>query len=290
MRLLTTAATLALFTLLLAPQLHAKCVKGNCYSGYGVRKSINATYDGSWRNSRFHGYGIYSFNKGDVYKGSFRNGRFHGKGTLTKKDGARLSGTWRNGQYNFSNSSSYSSGNKKSTPEVSYYRLATQYMYGLAFGTVLFNTGFGIGETITTARHKSSDYYDFSLPMTVGVITLNFGAAFGSWWIGNSRSIQGSYWYTLLGSVAGTIAGYALSTIIAPGYYSTFIIFSAPIGATVGHYLSREQVGNRSSRALLNINSDTVSFGAPQLFIRQQKTAANSYENIYSLLLCRATF
>jgi hypothetical protein len=39
-------------------------------------------YKGEWENGNFNGFGIYTFQNGDVYQGSFFNGRFHGLGTL----------------------------------------------------------------------------------------------------------------------------------------------------------------------------------------------------------------
>lgn len=40
-------------------------------------------YEGEWENGNFNGFGIYTFQNGDIYNGSFFNGKFHGAGTLT---------------------------------------------------------------------------------------------------------------------------------------------------------------------------------------------------------------
>ncbi|NBV71953.1 MAG: hypothetical protein EBR60_07925 [Burkholderiaceae bacterium] len=68
------------------------------------------TYEGTLKDNKYHGKGIYKFSTGSVYEGDFRNGKFHGDATYKFSDGriyigkflkGKKSGigkfTWRNG-------------------------------------------------------------------------------------------------------------------------------------------------------------------------------------------------
>ena len=45
------------------------------------------TYEGTLKNNKYHGKGVYKFSDGTVYEGDFRNGKFHGDGSYKFSDG-----------------------------------------------------------------------------------------------------------------------------------------------------------------------------------------------------------
>ena len=57
------------------------------------------------------------------------------------------------------------------------------------------------------------DTYDTSLPFFLGSVTMTFGASFGVWFIGNSRSVKVSYLKILLGTAIGTGLVWATSAV-----------------------------------------------------------------------------
>jgi hypothetical protein len=66
----------------------------NCV-GSAVTPSGN--YEGQWRNSRFNGFGVYTWRDGSNYIGEFRDGAFQGRGIKYHTDGrVDKSGTWEN--------------------------------------------------------------------------------------------------------------------------------------------------------------------------------------------------
>jgi hypothetical protein len=78
------------------------CLSGSCENGQGKAKfDRGSTYEGEWKNGNMNGWGIYTFEKGNMgqkYKGEFKNGQFEGEGTFWAVDGSRFEGTWVNGQ------------------------------------------------------------------------------------------------------------------------------------------------------------------------------------------------
>ena len=68
-------------------------------SGYG------GTYQGSWKEGKFHGKGVATFGKKtrwakERYEGSFKDGKRHGKGTYIYKDGSKYVGEFSDGKWN----------------------------------------------------------------------------------------------------------------------------------------------------------------------------------------------
>ena len=103
-----------------------ECI-GNCENGKGklIMNSINAEYDGEWKNGKFHGKGSLIFKegsenagykfegefrngskfygtditpKGNKYVGPFKNGRAHGQGNFTSADGTVAVGEFKKGK------------------------------------------------------------------------------------------------------------------------------------------------------------------------------------------------
>ena len=102
---------------LLAPA-QTKCIKGDCFNGYGeaILKS-GAKYVGNFKNGRFDGKGILYFaegheyrghwvdqkregegrllfNNGDDYRGQFKQNKMHGNGIMQYQNGSRYEGQW----------------------------------------------------------------------------------------------------------------------------------------------------------------------------------------------------
>jgi hypothetical protein len=69
--------------------------KGVTKDGEAVRL---ATYEGSWKNGRITGNGVYRWSDGSVYEGSFLDGRLHGVGRLSWPEGSVYDGMWVQGE------------------------------------------------------------------------------------------------------------------------------------------------------------------------------------------------
>lgn len=56
------------------------------------------TYDGTVKDNKYHGKGIYKFSSGSVYEGDFRNGKFHGDASYKFSDGRMYIGEYVKGK------------------------------------------------------------------------------------------------------------------------------------------------------------------------------------------------
>jgi hypothetical protein len=43
-------------------------------------------FEGYWKDSVYHGMGVYEYANGDVYEGEFANGKMSGKGVIKKSN------------------------------------------------------------------------------------------------------------------------------------------------------------------------------------------------------------
>ena len=68
------------------------CKKGNCINGEGVSKNIDGEYAGTFKNSKYHGYGTLLLASGDKYDGEWNNGKINGKGIFTWSNGNKYVG------------------------------------------------------------------------------------------------------------------------------------------------------------------------------------------------------
>ena len=59
--------------------------------------STPASYEGEYRNGKYHGKGSIVYGNGDQYEGNFQYGQRHGYGTYFYENGAKLAGTFING-------------------------------------------------------------------------------------------------------------------------------------------------------------------------------------------------
>ena len=64
--------------------------------GYGIFTTTDGyRYEGEWREDEQHGHGTYTDSDGSRYEGEWRNGMAHGYGISTTTDGDRYEGEWR---------------------------------------------------------------------------------------------------------------------------------------------------------------------------------------------------
>ena len=79
----------------------ARCVKGNCYDGYGtfIYDSGNE-YTGTFKNGSRDGQGIFIFTNGEKYIGEYKNGQRWGTGTYFFDNGMKYEGEYVNDERN----------------------------------------------------------------------------------------------------------------------------------------------------------------------------------------------
>ncbi len=66
--------------------------------GLGIfRDASGQSYQGEFRNGRMDGQGKLTAEGGVVYEGAFKDGTMHGQGTLIQPDGTRLTGRFERG-------------------------------------------------------------------------------------------------------------------------------------------------------------------------------------------------
>lgn len=74
-----------------------ECVKGDCVNGKGEMKFSSGSYNGQWKDGLRNGYGVFSWDNGDVYKGNWVEDKRHGAGEYTWHDGSRYKGNYSHG-------------------------------------------------------------------------------------------------------------------------------------------------------------------------------------------------
>jgi len=79
----------------------ARCVKGDCYSGYGTYKYASGNeYTGTFKNGLRNGQGIFLFADGEKYIGEYKDGKRCGTGTYFFKNGMKYEGEYENDERN----------------------------------------------------------------------------------------------------------------------------------------------------------------------------------------------
>ena len=71
-------------------------------SGNQVDQLLNdvGSYEGEYKNGKYHGQGIYSYLDGSMYEGKWKDGEKHGHGTLTWSDGGKYVGEFNDDKPN----------------------------------------------------------------------------------------------------------------------------------------------------------------------------------------------
>lgn len=73
------------------------CVKGNCYTGFGIMSFENETvYAGGFFEGKFHDYGVIKSQSESSYEGMWKLGKKHGSGKLIYPDGSVYTGNFQN--------------------------------------------------------------------------------------------------------------------------------------------------------------------------------------------------
>ena len=121
-----------------------------------------------------------------------------------------------------------------------------------------------------------------SLGFVVGVIAgFALGNAAGVYWVGNTKEVQGSFGYTLLGSCTGITAGLYIANLTK----SVIPFFILPgVGGIIAFYLSAEEVVPAKTDALIQIQNDKVQFGAPRIFLTRIDETSNKLRYNFELL------
>merc|ERR1712183_995521 len=89
---------------------NTKSSKKDLNGHHKVRLQDRTTYDGKWKESNRHGFGVCTFANGDKYEGNWKNDQMHGMGKYFFETGDYYEGQWQNdqkegqGTYNFKDS------------------------------------------------------------------------------------------------------------------------------------------------------------------------------------------
>jgi len=122
-----------------------------------------------------------------------------------------------------------------------------------------------------------------SLGFAVGAITgFVLGNATGVYWVGNTKEVQGSFGYTLLGSCIGGAAGLYLLTALPYNVVPFFTL--SGVGGIIAFYLSAEEVVPVKTDALIQIQNDKVQFGNPKIFLTRIDKTSNKLRYNFELL------
>ena len=122
-----------------------------------------------------------------------------------------------------------------------------------------------------------------SLGFAVGAITgFVLGNATGVYWVGNTKEVQGSFGYTLLGSCIGGAAGLYLLTALPYNVVPFFTL--SGVGGIIAFYLSAEEVIPVKTDALIQIQNGKVQFGSPRIFLTRIDETSNKLRNNFELL------
>jgi len=122
-----------------------------------------------------------------------------------------------------------------------------------------------------------------SLGFAVGAITgFVLGNATGVYWVGNTKEVQGSFGYTLLGSCIGGAAGLYLLTALPYNVVPFFTL--SGVGGIIAFYLSAEEVVPVKTDALIQIQNEKVQFGNPKIFLTRIDKTSNKLRYNFELL------
>ncbi|MCK9425488.1 MAG: hypothetical protein M0Q21_05555 [Ignavibacteriaceae bacterium] len=168
---------------------------------------------------------------------------------------------------------------KNLKPLLSIKTIFFQAIAGGGIGTLAALIGSELGDELFNDRHRGLAPSDeFMLGFFIGY---SLGNALGVYWIGNMEEVQGSFGYTLFGSIAGMAIGISLT-----GQKGSAIpIFILPgVGGIIAFYLSAEEVVPTKTDVLIQIQNEKVQFGTPRIFLTRIDETSNKLRCNFELL------
>lgn len=82
------------------PGGEGKCISGDCMNGKGTYQyPFGGTYEGQWKDGKFHGQGTYTIPYYGKYTGEYREGKRDGQGTQIFREGGHYTGQWKDDKY-----------------------------------------------------------------------------------------------------------------------------------------------------------------------------------------------
>lgn len=89
------------------------CIKGDCINGQGTFIFKDGrSYDGEWKDGKFHGRGTLTVPKKVKYIGNFKEDIISGDGTIIYSDGTKLMSHWEGGEIDGDTTWIFSNGKK----------------------------------------------------------------------------------------------------------------------------------------------------------------------------------
>lgn len=151
-------------------------------------------------------------------------------------------------------------------------KILHQGFMGFAMGVA---TTLGVGALIGESSPSIGIIY-------FGLLGYSCGEAIGIYWVGNTKEIHGSFFYTLLGSLGGTALGLA---IFGLDYSAALPLIILPgVGGIIAFYLSSEEVVPNNSEAFIQIQNTKIQFGKPKIFLTRIDKTSNKLKYNFELL------
>ena len=151
---------------------------------------------------------------------------------------------------------------------------AAGIVVGCVTGYVLGLSASWIGSDHNRSMYRDGAIYGALLGYALGNATIIY-------WTGNTKEIQGSFGYTLLGSLGGMVIGVYLHELKK----NNMPIYILPgVGGIIAFYLSAEEVVPAKTDALIQIQNDKVQFGAPRIFLTRIDETSNKLRYNFELL------
>lgn len=93
-----SSATCKVYDYGLLQEYSGDCVNGKAH-GKGIAKGRAGQYVGRFENGSKSGYGVFTWNDGNIYEGNYKNNTMNGKGVFKLPDGTKYEGDFFNGRF-----------------------------------------------------------------------------------------------------------------------------------------------------------------------------------------------
>ena len=151
---------------------------------------------------------------------------------------------------------------------------AAGIVVGCVTGYVLGLSASWIGSDHNRSMYRDGAIYGALLGYALGNATIIY-------WTGNTKEIQGSFGYTLLGSLGGMAIGVYLHELKK----NNMPIYILPgVGGIIAFYLSAKEVVPAKTDALIQIQNEKVQLGAPRIFLTRVDETSNKLRYNFELL------